>query len=240
MPFLSTEAAKTLKLDQKPDGERVLFKLIAIPGQYILHTYRNREEIFWGTSTAKLAKAFGSLAVDSSWLPPGICRWGRQAAGDWMVRWYPPGQYILQFGNPEHASSFSLVVPLPGIVFVGIGKTYYVWSLKEQTFSPQALLYAAPLPNVYSEGKICYGSNSPPAVSSSNWQTVETAWELFVTTPFIADLSSNKSQSHPEDVRDFLRQLAKENRSSYPTEDLIPYANSLTVERAIHALLGAK
>ena len=238
--FLTSEAAKTLRLDQKPDGKHILFKVIATPGQYILHTYRDHEEIFRGTSTAQLAEAFGSLTIDSGWLPSGICRWGRQAAGDWMARWYPPGHYSLQFGNPEHADTFTLVVPLPGIIFAGIGKTYYVWATREQTFSAQAVLYAVPLPNVYGDGQICYGRNTPPAVSAENWQTIETAWNLFITTPFIADLARQKSQSSPEDVRDMLVHIAREGYSAYPLEDLIPYKNMLTAERAGQALLNRK
>ena len=241
MPFLTPETAKTLRLDQKPDGTHILFKLIAIPGQYILHTCRNQEEMFRGTSTAQLAKAFGAQAVDSGWLPPGICRWGSQIAGDWMVRWYPPGRYSLQFGHPQDQASSTLDVPLPGMVFAGIGATYYVWASKEQAFSPQALLYAVPLPNVYNDGRICYGSNSPPVISAEHWQTVETAWQLFITTPFLLELAGQKSRSHPEDIGVFLAQLAKEEKSTYPMEDLLPYSingTTLTVERAIQALLA--
>lgn len=241
MSFLPPEAAKMLRLDQKPDGEHILFKLIAIPGQYILHTCRNQEEVFRGTSTAQLAKAFGALTVDSGWLPPGICRWGQQATGDWMVRWYPPGRYVLQFGNLEDKASSLLAVPLPAMIFAGIGATYYVWAVKEQIFSPQALLHAVPLPNIYSDGRICYGSNVPPAVSAEQWQTVETAWQLFITTPFLADLAAQKSQARPDDVREFLAQIAKKDRPTYPLEDLVPYnQQTLTVERAIHVLLGTK
>ena len=228
---------------QKPDGTHILFKLIALPGQYVLHYINGREEVFRGTSTARLATAFGSLTVDSGWLPPGVCRWGRLPAGDWMVRWYPPGRFPLQFGDPQYPSSFTLDVPLPGMVFAGIGNTYYVWAAKDLTCRPETPLFAAPLPNVYHDGRICYGSTIPPAVSAETWSTIDTAWQDFIISPFLGDLSSGKSRAHPEDVRTSLTHLAQGASPLYPLEDLVPHTintTAITVAQVITALLARK
>ncbi len=243
MPFLTPEAARTLRLDQKPDGTHILFKVIALPGQYVLHYLDGKEEVFRGTSTARLAQAFGLLTVDSGWLPYGVCRWGRQPAGDWMVRWYPPARYTLQIGDPQHPGALTLDVPLPGMVFAGMGSTYYVWATKEQTCALETPLFAAPLPNVYHDGRICYGAHTPPAVSAEAWPTIDTAWRLFITTPFLGDLSQQKSRAHPEDVRTVLAQVAHDASSHYPLKDLIPYIindTPITVARAVTALLMSK
>lgn len=243
MSFLPPEAARTLRLDQKPDGTHILFKIIALPGQYVLHYLSGKEEVFRGTSTAQLAKAFGSLAVDSGWLPPGVCRWGRQPAGDWMVRWYPPGRAILQFGDPQYAGASTLDIPLPGMVFAGLGDTYYVWAARDLTCCPETPLFVAPLPNVYHDGRICFGSNIPPAISAEAWATIDTAWQNFIASPFIGDLSGGKSRAHPDDVRTTLMHLAQSTCTSYPLEDLVPYTigtTAITVARVVTALLAGK
>jgi len=243
MPFLTVEAARTLRLDQKPDGTHILFKVIALPSQYVLHYFDGREEVFRGTSTTRLGKAFGALAVDSGWLPPGVCRWGRRSEGDWMVRYYPPAHYSLQFGDPQYAGSFRLDVPLPGIVFAGFNTTYYVWAIKDSTCTPQTPLFAAPLPNVFYDGRICYGSNTPPAVSAEAWSTIDTAWQLFMTSPFIGDLASGKSRAHPADVRTALVHVAQSTSSQYPLEDLVPHTThntTVTMGQVITALIASK
>ena len=243
MPLLTPDAARTLRLDQKPDGTHILFKLIALPGQYVLHYVDGKEEVFRGTSAARLAQAFGAQSVDSGWLPFGVCRWGRQPAGDWMVRWYPPARYLLHMGNPAHPGTFTQEVALPGMVFAGIGSTYYVWAAKELTCGPDTQLFAAPLPNVYQDGRICYGSNTPPAVSADAWSSIETAWQLFVATPFIGDLSSGKSRAHPGDVRPSLAHVARSAALQYPLDDLFPYTintTAMTVAHITKALLASQ
>lgn len=240
MAFLTKEAARALRLDQKPDGENILWKLVCTPGQYILHYLEGAEEQFRGVSTARLAKAFGSHAVDSGWLPPGVCRWGRQAEGDWMVRFYPASPYTLQFGMPEHTDSFIVTVRLPAMVFAGISDTYYVWAVKDRQFSVQSPLFAVPLSNVWGDGRICYGTNNPPAVSAEAWQTIEEAWQLFIASPFIGDLATGKSQAQPQDVRLQLVKASQSAHKQYPLHDLVAYGskgNPITIEKAVEAMV---
>ena len=240
MTFLTKEAAQALRLDQRPDGKNILFKVVAMPGQYVLHYLEGKEEHFRGISTAHLARAFGANAVDSGWLPPGVCRWGRLPSDDWMVRFYPALSYTLQFGMPEHKDSFSLSVHLPGMVFAGIGNTYYVWAIKDHQFSQHAPLFVVPLSNVWGDGRICYGANHPPAVSSEAWQMIEEAWHFFIASPFLGDLANGKSRAHPQDVRLQLVQAARSPDKQYPLDDLLPYTindTAVTVKQAVDMLV---
>ena len=241
MPMLTREAAHTMRLDGKPDGTHILFKIIAMPGQYVLHFLEGKEEAFWGVSTTRLEKAFGVDAIDSGWLPTGICRWGRHKGGDWMIRLYPAALYTLQFGLPDHLDAYTVSVRLPALLFAGLHETYYVWAVKDQFLAPQTHLYRVPLSNVYGDGRICYGSNRPPAVSASAWETIDEAWRLFIASPFIGDLSDGKSLSHPRNVWLSLVEAARLSDTPYPVSDLVAYttnnATPVTVAKVVDAMI---
>jgi hypothetical protein len=50
-----------------------------------------------------------------------------------------------------------------------------------------------------------------------------------------------RSQLIPDDVRELLAKIAREDRLTYPLEDLIPYnQQTLTVERVMQALLNTQ
>jgi hypothetical protein len=256
-------------------------QLLLFEGQYLLHY---REESVAGTGvTAKAEKfkfispeavrlAFSNSPLDSGWLGTGIYRWGAVREGNWLVKFIPPkADYRLELrlpqttGQPTPELSLLVEVALPGLIFVGLGQTYYLWTIKETEFSPQAHLYAAPLPNLYPDGKICWGQNRPPPVSA---QTIETAWQLFISSEFTDHLVQGKSKSFSQDVRLQLLALAKDTpvqksekgaaaatgttskrpkrrRKGYPLEDLVAYtegwgtaATPATVTRAVDQLIA--
>ena len=72
------------------------------------------------------------------------------------------------------------------------------------------MLYHAPLPNVYNDGKLCFGTNTPPdlnrgeEVGKSTAQLLQEAWEMFIGSPFNGHLAQDKSKTHPTDVREQL------------------------------------
>ncbi len=123
-----------------------------------------------------------------------------------------------------------LTVPLPPLVFVGVGLIFHLWALDTDDFQPTAKLYHAPLPNVHADGQICWGSNPAP-----NAERIAYAWRLFIAAPFNGDLCSGKSRSYPNDVRVKLRDLAQRKRRTYPLRDLMPCTT--TVEQAVNTLL---
>lgn len=193
--------------------------LIFTGGQYLLYQRQGQELRAKGVSAQALRQAFVQEPVDSGWLPAGVIRSGTGAAGPFVVKYIPPRVQTLSLFKAGGVTPPQLVqVPLPGLVFIGLHTTYSVWALCEETFSPSARLYHAPLPNVYADGRICFGSNRPPEVSA---QTIEEAWQLFLTAPFNGDLAASRSRQHPKDVRAQLFALARKKATSYPVDDLV-------------------
>lgn len=190
-------------------------------GQYILYRREGKELRAKGVTVQTLRRAFVEEPVDSGWLPEGVIRSGTGRAGPFIVKYIPPSHHVLSLVTPRGRgdSPKPVRVPLPALVFVGLQTTYSVWALREEVFSPLARLYRAPLPNVYEDGRICFGKNRPPEVSS---RTIGEAWRLFIESPFNGDLSGNKSAQHPRDVRSQL--LALKDVDRYPVDDLVSAA----------------
>ena len=182
-------------------------------------------------STDDLAAAFSGHEADSGWLPPGVVRAGYCATGPFFVFFMPPRKVALPLLAGEQVTPKTL--PIPATVLLGVGPVYYLWAVRGKTLDPQAYIYHAPFPNVYDDGRICWGANTPPAAHLSQAQAV---WDLFFTTPFNDHLARGKSNAYSDDVRQQLHRLARRRARVYPVNDLNPYYRSLAdlVERVIH------
>ncbi len=186
-----------------------------------------------------VAAAFSGQDQDSGWLAPGVVRCGYGPRGPWFVYTTPPKKVTVQVLNKKEGSApqFCLhTVPLPRTVLAGVGSTYALWVLKSQGFDPQVVTYHAPFPNVYPDGRICWGQNTPPA---AHHHVAEKVWNLFFQTPFNGDLAGGKSNAFPGDVRGQLTHLAARHAHRYPTSDLVPMGSyPPTLERLISQFLG--
>lgn len=213
-----------------------------------------------------LRRAFSFQPVDSQWLLPGTLRWGTGAQGSWMVRLLKAANYNLELEVSRHRETgevtidlslpsnvagcywertrATFTVPLPLLVFGGVGNSYYLWAVKKinwqaaSTFpnatascssrggNPNAVLYHAPLPNVGSSGLLCYGSNQPPTMGAGDdgntaGQILEQAWQTFIQSPFNDHLKQGKSKFSPADVRIQLIKLATTTTTTTPTSEPI-------------------
>jgi hypothetical protein len=194
--------------------------LLFTRGQYVLYYHSGEELICKGLAAQTLRAAFVEEPVDSGWLPQGVVRWGSGPAGTFIVKYIPPGKRQFHLSTHHSAEPLLITPMLPALVFAGVQSTYYVWALPTDVCHGQAQLCHAPFPNVYPDGQICFGSNRPPEVC---WQTLDEAWQLFVTSPFNADMVQGKSQTFPNDVRRQLVAIASSETSHYPQDDLKPY-----------------
>ncbi|KAM3090293.1 hypothetical protein ACKFKG_30345 [Phormidesmis sp. 146-35] len=165
-------------------------------------------------SPETLQRAFHIERIDTGWLPNSVVRCGSNTAGEWAVLFMPPAQQTIALQETG-----TVQVPLPGMVMVGVGRDYRIWAVATKQFEPDAVGYHAPLPNVYDNGRICWGTNRPPIASPQN---IIKAWELFISSPFNGDLAYGKSRSHHSDVRQQLTALSRRRRKTYPTNDLMP------------------
>lgn len=156
---------------------------------------------------------------DSGWLPEGVVRAGRNIRGDWVVYVAPP--QIVEIGTDQEER---LTIPIPMSLFLGWDHRYYLWSLKGKRFAPSLEVFKAPFPNVYENGRICWGSHRPPKVTSSN---INRVWQLFFGTVFNYHIASNKTKSYPSNTLDLLRELSSSKTKSFPRDELVWAARSV-------------
>jgi Prokaryotic E2 family D len=125
-----------------------------------------------------------------------------------------PSQYLLRFDN------FSLNVPLPGAVVVHKQSRLWIFAYKGQ-LSLNSQLYQFPLPNINSDGQVCWGSVSPPNKDTASM------WHSFISSEFNYDLDGGKSLSHPNLIVDKLIRISQSLVTVYPEQDLVPNGWSL-------------
>ena len=119
---------------------------------------------------------------------------------------------------------------------LGIERSYYLWVLRSEAFEPEQIAFNAPFPNVYNDGKICWGSsNTPPEATPAS---ARRAWEMFFSLPFNQDLATRKSKVCPNNVGEQLRTLAGTSAHSYPLDDLVTF-DTLRISMVVDNILGA-
>lgn len=167
--------------------------------------------------SSAVAGAFGALGSDTGLLPPGTLfvqtRNGEQRVGYFV----PARQWKLVFDGDE-----VLNVPMPCLVFVGQGTSYWVWAVSSNVRGPETQLYQAPLPNVHADGRICTGSARFPVCSVCS---MEAAVRVFFESEFNNDLSSGRLAPGFPELKKYLRQINGE--TLFPPEALL--RTSLTV-----------
>lgn len=179
-------------------------------------------------NSTDVAVAFGDVRLDSDWMDAGVLRWGRSEAGPWYVYSAPERRKFEVIVSDE-----KLVIPLPRLVMLAIGKSYYIWAVKAERVTPNAGLFRAPFPNVSNGGSICWGSNTP---IEANPRRAREMYERFLRTPFNRDWSDGKSKKHPTDVRQALKELSDNQAHSFPLDDLV--SAEITLERMVIGKVG--
>ncbi|MDZ4878143.1 MAG: hypothetical protein CLLPBCKN_007578 [Chroococcidiopsis cubana SAG 39.79] len=220
LPQLSAMAIARTIAHTVPEDE-ILGHLLILRGQYIFVSKAQDGVEYKPVSPEAVAAAFSTPAIDSGWLSNNIVRWGQGKNGEWILLYFPPQKYNILLQNVNN-QSLQLAVTLPALLFVGIGRTYYIWAMKGRAFDPAGNLYAAPLPNVMGEGSICFGNNLVPQCNSQN---IVEAWNLFWSSPFNSDAVSHKSKHFPEDIRNQLILLHDKKAKRYPVSDLVPISS---------------
>jgi PRTRC genetic system protein B len=172
--------------------------------------------------------AFSGVEEDSGWLPAGVVRVGTNASGPWCVYSTPAQRVDVLFHGDEQVYN----IPLPRLVLLGGNGKYYLWALKTEHFDQTATACAAPFPNTYSDGSICWGSNTPPAIDPGKMRKV---WDLFFGSQFNEHLVENKSRENKNDVGVVLRALASKKAKKYPLADLAGTQQSIaaTIDRIL-------
>lgn len=179
-------------------------------------------------SPAAVHQALKGEPIDSGWLPAGVSRWGTGSRGTWMLRYHEPAVYT--FGLELKSRRRRLRVPMPALVFFGLGNAYYVWAMKGNKLDVKAALYRAPVSNTNNIGLICFGSNPHPDAGKGGF---ETAWKSFLEAPFNDHWTNGKSLRHPNDINAQLIELHRSKATAYPAADLVAAGGTLeqTIEK---------
>ena len=210
-------------------GVEIKGELLFLPGQLLLHWIEKGAHHYKLLSSNSVKAAFCQEPIDSGWLSNSIVRWGIGPSGDWVVKFISPGEHTLSFVDSE-----PLTVMLPGFVFLGYGKEYYLWTIAKSSFDTEAEVFTVPLPNVYPDGRICFGPTVPPTCTPT---TIDEAWRTFISSNFNSHLASGKSKMHPLDVTVQLQHVAIHKLKSYPIKDLNPYRGKIeqVVQQVIYS-----
>lgn len=159
-----------------------------------------------------LATVLADLTISTGLLPEGCLFWSRKDGAERIGVYVPPKVWPVSIQGQERTWR----VPLPGLVFVGFGKKYGMYAVKERPAGWKVKLYNAPCPNV--SGNVCTGSAPFPEASAATiWQAVE----AFFTSGFNNHLVNNKSRQHPNDVLAVWRELHEARARRYPLGDLV-------------------
>ena len=89
-----------------------------------------------------------------------------------------------------------------------------------------------PYPNVYDNGRICWGSHKVPEVTPAN---IHKTCKLFFGTTFNEHIARGKTVSHEENALDLLRELSARGKKTFPSSELVRQAYS--VESCLNMLL---
>ena len=238
------EASSIVTLDlmqiQIPDG--VDYMLLAMKGGDISFHYRDERdggrEKQQFVSFGDMCAAFTGHEADSGWIVPGVFRHGGGVHGDWYMYFVPPQRLPFNLYGLDRP----LTIPIPPLVFAGVGLSYFVWALKEpldlhmpgQAFDGVRLC-AAPFPNVSANGQICFGGNEVPRAEVSQAGAV---WEIFRQSIFNDHSVQGKSRKFKDNIQDMWRLLDKRHARQYPVDDLVEGFTCLG--SAVEQLMGVK
>jgi PRTRC genetic system protein B len=224
-------------LSQRLDIDRSLAELYFLDSGHFLFRRQkaDRTSVTKFITVDDLVAAFTGMETDTGWMSPGVLRAGYCAHGPWFVFAAPPQKTTLILTTGSGLET--IIVPLPPLVFAGVGNQFYIVATKSAAFDPKEKVCRAPLPNVDASSHcICYGGNTPPEANPGN---AAAAWQMFIASPFNNHLANSKARSmkYNHDIRVLLRCLAARKRAKgFPLNELVE--DGKTVEQFIRAITG--
>ena len=180
-----------------------------VPGQYYAQYIDGEQEHIKPISPATAHAILRNEDIDTGWLSPGVVRCAETMKGTMALSYRPPARATILLDG-RRGKTQELVLPLPGLVMIGLESKYYLWAVKGTDFHPAAPLFNAPLPNINTDASICFGSNKLPRATG---QSMAKVWELFWASPFSDHAVQGKSLANLKDIRPAIRALAGGKRA---------------------------
>jgi PRTRC genetic system protein B len=170
-----------------------------------------------------LARVLGSVPSASGLLPPHTLGTGHVAGAPFYVVYVPPHTRTLRLAGNGTGASQAYTLPLPPLVWAGHGTDYRIWALDtpDRPSNTHTPLMRAPFPNVFADGRICWGSSesAPPASPAS----LDRVLTLFLEqSNFNLHLANGKSVAFPNSVVAHWQHLIEGGDEAYPLDDLMP------------------
>lgn len=209
-----------------PETKAALFFL---DGQYQLNWHEGSVERTKFLSPAQIGKAFSVKdEFDSDWIETGILRFVLGARKTYKVlSVLPAGRRKIFITDPRSVEEretdnntydpiLEVEVPLPTLLLIGYGQSYYLWATLDKNVTQKSKICAAPFPNLDANGKICFGTNLTP---ECRLDSIESVWRLFLDSPFNTHQAGNRCRTHPDDARKLL--FALNGKRTFPKNALI-------------------
>ncbi len=203
--------------------------LFFLEGHYQLNYREGSVERTKFLSPAQIGRAFSVKdAFDSGWLETNVIRFAQEKKTHKILSLLPAGQRKIFITDPRARderetedegaddSILELEIPLPTLLLLGSGQSYYLWATLDKTVSQKSKICAAPFPNLDSSGGICFGRNAAP---ECRLDTIESVWRLILDSPFNNHQAANRCRTHETDARKFL--LALCSKKTFPKNALI-------------------
>ncbi len=204
--------------------------LFFLEGHYQLDYREGSVERTKFLSPAQIGKAFSVKDVfDSGWLETNVIRFAQEKKTHKILSVLPAGRRKIFITDPRSAGErdtdgettledtiLELEIPLPTLLLLGSGQSYYLWATLDKTVNQRSKICAAPFPNLDSSGSICFGRNTAP---ECRLDTIESVWRLILDSPFNNHQAANRCRTHPGDARKLLFQL--NGKKTFPKNALI-------------------
>lgn len=171
---------------------------------------------------AAVAQVFTRVPSASGLLPRDTLGTGRVHGTPYFALWIPPGVRRLQVVDRFYT------IPLPPLVWCGSGTDYRVWALGHDDYPMRADvgLWCAPLPNCYTDGRICWGNVQHPPVATP--ETLRSTLALFLEeSAFNLHVAEGKSVAYPRSVLARWRDLEEAGAEAYPLDDMVSAERTL-------------
>jgi PRTRC genetic system protein B len=153
----------------------------------------------------------GETNLISGLLPRETLCWGPGQVALWVEpRVWPVALMTEPFKPPRR-----MRLPMPGLIFIcRPGQPPRVYAAKRRPRDMQAIIYHAPLFNVYRDGSTCPGTNKYPD------KMEEIPKSFFISFFSPAAETRNRSTKYPNNLLKLWEEL--DGKTKYPYDDLVP------------------
>lgn len=177
-----------------------------------------------------------NIRLDTGLLSPNTIYVAQEGVNKLIVEHRPRKKTALFL----EGSDAPVIVPLPDLLLFRRSSEqgqaeYRVFAVKERPTSLEARLFHVPTPNVYDDGRICWGSVKRLQGQTLSGTSLEGDWKAFLGTPFGNHSVSRKSKSHPDDIRKKYIEMEGKKSRVYPKSDLME--SRRTLQEVIEELL---